>query len=80
MSQIIRQNTKLTAEQADLVSPLYTEYKALYGKPRTPAYRIADEHFAEFVNAGHGSTFEGFLAAKREVIGHVRGLIEESRK
>lgn len=75
MTRIIRQNTKLTREEADLVHPLYTEYSGLYGMRGSKAYRIANNHFAEFVRAGHGSTFEGFLNAKREVIEHVRSLI-----
>lgn len=74
---IIRQNTKLTAEQTQQYAPLVKEYDDLFGlNTRTKQWRIASQHYAEFLNAGHGSTFEGFLEAKREVIAHVRSLIQ----
>lgn len=76
MTRIIRQNTPLTAEERQQYAPLVKEYDDLFGlNMRTRRWGIASKHYPTFMNAGHGSTFEGFLEAKREVIADVRRLI-----
>lgn len=75
MSKIIRQHTKLTEKEASQYGALVMEYNSLYGKYNSRSWKIAMENMRVFQNAGHGSTFEGFLAAKREVIEDVRNQI-----
>jgi hypothetical protein len=80
VNRIIRQGTKLNYEEQKQYDALLAEFneigKRTLGKGR--ARSIFNSFIPDFLNAGHGSTLEGFLNAKREIIADLRARVGTS--
>lgn len=74
-TKIIREHTRLTADQAGELHAVNAEWNALRGSHNSPTWNLIKSMQPEFSKAGLGSPWDEFIAAQRAVLAKARAAV-----